>query len=116
MGNETFNIGDYVAKCDTNYASPSFAKSECMVTKGTDFRAMFEFEVDAGEVKKADATMDRKIFDELQGDDDQSKKEIADIKDFMDARKLDKVTLTVMETESDIKKKKQVWSGVDKMF
>lgn len=116
MGEEKFNIGDYLAQCKTDYASPSFAKSNCLVTKSGDFRAQFDFHVERGEVLKADATMSRKIFDELDGDDEQSKKEIADLKDFMDKRKLDKVTLTVMESAKDIKEAEDIWSDVAKKF
>lgn len=112
MEQEEFKIGDYTAKCKTEYHSPSDAQATCDVTKGGDFRAKFDFEVFRGKVEKADAIMDRKIFEELEPDDEQSKKEIADIKDFMDANKLDRVTLTVLENEAKIQKAKKVWSGV----
>lgn len=110
--NEEFKIGEYTAKCRTEYFSPSDATANCDVTKGNDFRAKFEFEVFKGKVEKADAIMSKEIFDELKADDDQSAKEIADIKDFMKANKLDKVTLTVLESEEKTQKAKKLWSDV----
>jgi len=60
--------------------------------------------------------MNRKIFDELEGEDVETKKEIADIKDFMDSRKLNEVTLTVLESQKDIKEAENIWADVAKKF
>lgn len=113
---EEFKIGDYTAKCTTDYASPSFAKAQCKVTKDGEPRAQFDFEVDRGKVLKADALMQRATLDELKADDSDSEKEIADIKDFMDANKLKEVTLTVLESEEKIKKSGKVWGDVASKF
>ena len=112
---EEFSIGYLQAVCKTNFASPSFAKSHCDVTRDGEFRAAFDFDVEAGKVLKADATLSKEILNELKPESG-SEKEVADLKDFMQKRNLDKITLTVLESESDIKKAQQTWEDVASKF
>jgi hypothetical protein len=107
-----FKIGDYNTVCGTRFHSPSDATSACLLTKNNDFRALFEFDVYKGKINKADATLHEDVFKELTPADDETKKEIADLQEFMKAEKLDRVTLTVHQTKEEREKIKGILDDV----